>query len=245
MNDLPMYGDIVSGFYDLLYPPTEVPQVVEYVKERYPDGCKIVDFGVGTGRTAIPLALAGNEVLGIDISERMIEALRDKDPDRMVRTEVKSFIEATGDESYDLCMIMNNTFFMILDEGERRQTMHSAATYLKDGGYLIMDTYAAHHYLNSGNTVFTSTPLGKGDLVLLDQIEIDPIAQRLVALRSVVGHGNVSTFIEVSRFSLPQDMDGLASQADFKLVARMKDWEGAKVDIAARSHISIYKKSTE
>ncbi|GAA2030909.1 class I SAM-dependent methyltransferase [Yaniella flava] len=245
MNEIPMYGDVVSSFYDLLYPPIDVPQVVEYVQQIHPNGCKIVDFGVGTGRTAIPLALVGNDVLGIDISQRMIDTLHDKDPESSVRTEVKSFVEATGDESFDLCMIMNNTFFMVMKEEERGQTLHSASSFLKSGGYLIIENYAAHHYLRADNTLFTTTPLGKGDLVLLDQIEVDPIEQRLVALRSIVGHGNVSTFVEVSRFSLPQDVDGLAAQAGFKLVARMKDWEGGEVDVTARSHISVYEKCTD
>jgi len=85
------YGDTVYGFYDLLYPPIGVSEVVDDITARYPEGARIVDFGVGTGRTAIPLALAGHDVLGIDISESMLEVLRDKDPSTLVRTECQEF----------------------------------------------------------------------------------------------------------------------------------------------------------
>ena len=241
----PLYGDVVSEFYDLLYPPTDVPHVVEYVQSRYPDGSRIVDFGVGTGRTAIPLALAGHHVLGIDISERMIEALRDKDPEHTVATEVSDFTCATGDGSYDVCMILNNTFFMILGNEQRVRTLEAARSFLKPGGRLLLETYAAHHYLRAESPVLNITPLGAGDLVLFDKIDVDPIKQQLLALRSIVGRGNVATFVEVSRIALPQELDLLAQTAGFDLAARTSNWTGANVDAAAVSHISEYLRGSD
>ncbi|MEW1976558.1 class I SAM-dependent methyltransferase [Microbacterium profundi] len=240
MNKAPLYGDVVSEFYDLLYPPTDVSHVVEYVRSRYPSGAKIVDFGVGTGRTAIPLAIAGNHVHGIDISERMIEALRDKDPERGVTTEVGDFTHAVGDGTYDMCMMMNNTFFMILGHEDRTQTLRAAYSFLKPGGRLVLETYAAHHYLRESSPITSITPLGAGDLLLLDKIDVDPIKQQLLALRSIVGRGNVATFVEISRFSLPQELDLLGRAAGFDITERSRNWQGDPVDAAALSHVSEY-----
>lgn len=44
-------------------------------------GCRVVDFGCGDGRVAIPLRQLGFEVTGADASPTMLAALAENDPD--------------------------------------------------------------------------------------------------------------------------------------------------------------------
>ncbi|WP_053706645.1 class I SAM-dependent methyltransferase [Streptomyces sp. WM6373] len=46
-----------------------------------PAGCKVVDFGCGDGRVAIPLAALGYEVTGADGSQAMLDRLTEAAPD--------------------------------------------------------------------------------------------------------------------------------------------------------------------
>jgi SAM-dependent methyltransferase len=46
-----------------------------------PAGCKVVDFGCGDGRVAIPLRVLGYDVTGADGSANMLAALTANDPD--------------------------------------------------------------------------------------------------------------------------------------------------------------------
>lgn len=46
-----------------------------------PDGAKVMDFGSGDGRVAIPMAALGYEVTAVDSSQRMLDRLTDRDPD--------------------------------------------------------------------------------------------------------------------------------------------------------------------
>jgi 2-polyprenyl-3-methyl-5-hydroxy-6-metoxy-1,4-benzoquinol methylase len=46
-----------------------------------PEGCKVVDFGCGDGRVAIPLAALGYEVTGADGSQAMLDRLAEAAPD--------------------------------------------------------------------------------------------------------------------------------------------------------------------
>jgi SAM-dependent methyltransferase len=46
-----------------------------------PAGCRVVDFGCGDGRVAIPLRQAGYDVTGADGSQTMLERLAERDPD--------------------------------------------------------------------------------------------------------------------------------------------------------------------
>lgn len=46
-----------------------------------PAGCRIIDFGCGDGRVAIPLRQAGYDVTGADGSQAMLDRLAERDPD--------------------------------------------------------------------------------------------------------------------------------------------------------------------
>jgi 2-polyprenyl-3-methyl-5-hydroxy-6-metoxy-1,4-benzoquinol methylase len=46
-----------------------------------PGGCKVVDFGCGDGRVAIPLRALGYDVTAVDASPTMLDRLHQHDPD--------------------------------------------------------------------------------------------------------------------------------------------------------------------
>jgi 2-polyprenyl-3-methyl-5-hydroxy-6-metoxy-1,4-benzoquinol methylase len=72
---LPEY-DPLADLYDLEYPHDyDVPSWLALAKR---EGGLIVEWGAGTGRIAIPLAGAGFDVTGVELSERMIEEGRKK-----------------------------------------------------------------------------------------------------------------------------------------------------------------------
>jgi ubiquinone/menaquinone biosynthesis C-methylase UbiE len=60
-----------------------------------PAGKKILDIGAGTGRTAIPLALAGADVLAADASEAMLEVAK------------KNAAKLKAELSFSACDVMN------------------------------------------------------------------------------------------------------------------------------------------
>ncbi|MFC8273760.1 class I SAM-dependent methyltransferase [Streptomyces sp. NPDC057271] len=53
----------------------------ELLADVLPKGCKVVDFGCGDGRVAVPLRQLGYDVTGADGSEAMLEGLGERDPD--------------------------------------------------------------------------------------------------------------------------------------------------------------------
>ncbi len=63
--------------YDLFHPLDAGDSDVEfYLDLARQEGGPVLELGVGTGRTLLPLARAGFEVHGLDTSNRMLEALR-------------------------------------------------------------------------------------------------------------------------------------------------------------------------
>lgn len=80
------------------------PVVVELAAPR--KGSRILDTATGTGRQALAFARLGYEVLGIDLSERMVEVARGNNLYSNARFETK---DATAipfsDGSFDICCI--------------------------------------------------------------------------------------------------------------------------------------------
>lgn len=75
------YYDIVSGFYDQKHNISTNDyeifknDIIDLVGSEI-TGQKILDCGCGTGRGAFKFALMGNEVMGIDISDSIIEVCK-------------------------------------------------------------------------------------------------------------------------------------------------------------------------
>lgn len=67
----------VAAQYDALrgHPPEVAVEIGQAMAAQLGAGARILELGVGTGRIAIPLAKAGCEVIGVDLSAHMLAAL--------------------------------------------------------------------------------------------------------------------------------------------------------------------------
>lgn len=103
-----------------------------------PDGAKVLDFGCGDGRVAIPMAGLGYEVTAVDASPRMLDRLTDRAPDlTTVQADADGITTHLGrrrmDAIYALAVLIHHSYTDCLHIiGKLR-----AATKL--GGILILD----------------------------------------------------------------------------------------------------------
>ncbi len=81
------FGGSVAERYDetsaAMFAPEVVDPVVDVLAELAGSG-RALEFGIGTGRIALPLARRGVPVAGIELSSDMVEQLRAKDGGRGV-----------------------------------------------------------------------------------------------------------------------------------------------------------------
>jgi len=54
--------------------------MAERLARLLPAGAHVLEVGIGSGRVAVPLAAQGVPVTGVDISPRMLERLRRRNP---------------------------------------------------------------------------------------------------------------------------------------------------------------------
>lgn len=103
-----------------------------------PDGAKVLDFGCGDGRVAIPMAGLGFEVTAVDASQNMLDRLADRDPDiTTVQADADGIANHLGrrrmDAVYTLAVLIHHSYEDCLHIiGKLR-----AATKL--GGILVLD----------------------------------------------------------------------------------------------------------
>lgn len=102
---------------------------------------KIVDIGCGTGRPVVEgLANAGHDVLGIDISQAMVNAGRSNVPNATFeKIDMREFLEREAPGSFDAA----TTYFAGLaglKQDEYRATVREIARLLKPGGFFVFAT---------------------------------------------------------------------------------------------------------
>jgi 2-polyprenyl-3-methyl-5-hydroxy-6-metoxy-1,4-benzoquinol methylase len=103
-----------------------------------PGGAKVLDFGCGDGRVAIPLAALGYEVTAVDASQRMLDRLTERAPDvATVQAAAGGIAGHLGrrrmDAVYCLAVLIHHSYADCLDIIGRLR----AATKL--GGILVLD----------------------------------------------------------------------------------------------------------
>ncbi|MFE6736700.1 class I SAM-dependent methyltransferase [Microbacterium sp. NPDC057650] len=122
--------------------PTELESSL--LERLRPRGWDILDLGCGAGRLAVPLALQGNRVTGIDVSRPLIDAARQFARDRDAGTVEFDVVAGAGIEfpptSFDLVLSVKH-FCYIPGRERRRGLLNDVATVLRPGGRLVVTSH--------------------------------------------------------------------------------------------------------
>lgn len=126
------YGDFVDDL-DLYLPFAERT------------GGPILEAMCGSGRVLLPLAEAGYEVVGLDISEAMVRLSQAK----LLTAGVTGHARvATGDicniqlpERFALAIVAMNSFMHLSDGEQQRDALRNLHQHLRPGGLLLLDLF--------------------------------------------------------------------------------------------------------
>jgi SAM-dependent methyltransferase len=134
---LPEY-DPLADLYDLEYSHDyDVPFWLS-LAER--EGGPVVEWGAGTGRLAIPLAGAGFEVTGVELSDKMVEEGRRKGGTvEWVRGDMRT---ARLGRRYGVAVCAFNSFLCLPSVDDALAFLRNAREHLEPGGLLGIEVSA-------------------------------------------------------------------------------------------------------
>ncbi len=134
--------DRIARLYDP-WSQSVVEDVEFYVAEAVRSGGPVLELGVGTGRIAIPTALAGLKVVGVDSSEGMLEVAREAAALAGVELDLRygDLRQPPVDELFPLVTIPFRSLLHMQTDADRRAALRAVHTRLVEGGRFMFDVF--------------------------------------------------------------------------------------------------------
>lgn len=112
-----------------------------------PPGARVLDLGVGAGRTTPWLAGRASRYVGVDLSEPMVRRCREKFPAlEFLQADATELGEFPG-ASFDVVVFSFNGIDCIPSVAGRARCYDACARVLRDGGSLLFSTHNARYLL--------------------------------------------------------------------------------------------------
>lgn len=203
------------------------------------DGGPVLEFAVGTGRVALPLAGRGLPVSGLDISEPMLARLRAKPGAAAVSLTTGDFTCTRVGGDFSIVYLVFNTIMNVASQDAQVATFRNAAAHLVPGGCFVVEVgVPALQRLPPGETVraFALTP----GYVGFD--EYDVVSQTLWSHHYRVGDGRARVSSAPYRYVWPAELDLMAQLAGLQLQHRWADWTRSPFTSESTEHVSVWRK---
>ncbi|MEV5885812.1 class I SAM-dependent methyltransferase [Streptomyces sp. NPDC052020] len=198
-----------------------------------------LEFAVGTGRVAVPLAGRGIPVTGIELSPAMVEQLRTKADEATIPVVMGDMATTVAPGKYSLVYLVYNTISNLLTQAEQVDCFRNAARHLTPGGRFVVELWVPElRTLPPGRTatVWRSDP----GYIGLDTYDV--LRQHVVSHHfHFDGTGQARLFRSPHRYIWPAELDLMARLAGFERESRHADWAGAPFTAESRSHVSVYR----
>jgi SAM-dependent methyltransferase len=206
-------------------------------------GGAVVEFAIGTGRIAVPLAARGVPVTGIELSAPMVRQLRTKVDERAIPVVLGDMASTRVPGEFSLVYLVFNTISNLMTQNEQVECFRNAARHLRPGGRFVIELWVpALRTLPPGQagSVFATGP-GYVGLDIFDVV----VAQHVVSHHFEFGDDRQARlFRSPHRYIWPGELDLMGRLAGFDLESRHGGWSGEPFVAESSSHLSVYRLGT-
>ncbi|MCW5843238.1 MAG: class I SAM-dependent methyltransferase [Caldilinea sp.] len=230
-------ADVAARYDDALRGDEEA--AAQFLRELAA-GRRALEFAIGTGRIALPLAAHGVTVDGIELSPHMIERLRAKPGGDRIEVVQGDMSVATTGRRYGLVYLVFNTIFNLLTADDQIRCFANAARHLDGDGCFVVETALPHAWIPSGQPDYVHAEQIGLDAVVLDVARYDPVTQLLEENHVRISTSGITMNPIVCRLITPGEMDLMARLAGLRLVERFANWQRTPFDAQSTAHVSLY-----
>src|SRR4029450_12618151 len=236
------FGERIAERYDETAADMSQAAVVEPVVDLLADLAfdgTALELGIGTGRIALPLALRGIRVHGIDLSEAMVARLRAKPGAEDIEGKIGDFGTRRVEGTFTVAYLVFKTIHNLTTQDEQIACFENVAAHLQPGGCFVVDGGVPQlQRLPPGETVrafdISATHLGFD--------EFDVASQGLISHHSSVVDGELELHSVPFRYVWPAELDLMARLAGMRLRERWSDWKREPFTSESRQHVSVWEK---
>lgn len=199
-----------------------------------------LEFAIGTGRIALPLAARGVPVDGIELSPHMVERLRDKPGGQQINVTMGDMSRVTTGRRYGLVYLVFNTIFNLLTAEDQIRCFQNAARHLDPDGRFVVETALPHAWIAPDQTDYVHAEHVAPDRVRFDVARYDPVTQLLEENHISITPDGVKMAPIVCRLITPGEMDLMGRMAGMHLIQRFANWQRSTFDADSKAHVSVY-----
>ncbi|MEU4643793.1 class I SAM-dependent methyltransferase [Micromonospora sp. NPDC023814] len=238
--DASEYGRHVAEVYDETYAHLAPDAAVERLA-ALADGGPVCEFGVGTGRLALPLVARGLTVAGIEGSPEMVAGLRAKPGGDAVEMAVGDFAQTRVPGEFALVVLAFNTIFALPDQAAQVACFRNAAAHLRPGGRFVVEAWVPDPGAFRAGGALRPVRVAE-DAVLLEAALLHPAEQRMITTKVRFSNAGVRLLPANHRYAWPAELDLMAELAGMRREHRWQDWTGRPFTDDSRDHVSVYRR---
>ena len=238
------WGPDIAEVYDETYAEGFDRAVLDPVVDCLADlarGGLAVEFAVGTGRVALPLAERGLPVRGIELSPHMAERLRAKPGAEAVPVTVGDMTTTRVAGSFSLVYLLANTIMNVTTQEEQLAVFANAAEHLQPGGCFVVEVMVPQvQRVPPGDTtrVFRLDP----DHVGIETFD-DLVGQIAWSHHWIHVRGRLVRHSAPYRYVWPSELMLMGVVAGFRLKDRWANWQREPFTSDSTSQIAVFEKS--
>ncbi|WP_315898471.1 class I SAM-dependent methyltransferase [Vannielia litorea] len=202
---------------------------------------RVLEFAIGTGRVALPLAARGHEVSGIEGSPAMVEKLRAKPGGAEIEVVVGDMAEAQVPGHFSHAFLVFNTLFNLTTQEAQVRLFANAARHLEPGGSFLIEAFMPDLAGFTGGQRVSTKALGMESAVI-EAAKWNALEQRLDMQRIHFSAEGTRLVPLVMRVAAPPEIDLMARLAGLELEHRWGGWRREPFTEASQMHVSLYRK---
>ena len=234
-----------ADYYDLIH--TGLPGEAEfYVGQAVRIGGSTLELGCGTGRIAIPMAMSGVDVVGLDNSRAMLACCLEKleaigempGSLRLIQGDMAAF---ELDARFDFIAMPYRTFMHLLTPVDQKRALTAVRRHLADDGVFIVNLWAAtpsaiapyigleeHEYRYAGKHAIPGTETALLDHCAASYDEFRQVFTEDHFLQELDADAEVVDSVELSltrAWTTPREMQHLVELCGFAVEAVFGDFD--------------------
>jgi 16S rRNA A1518/A1519 N6-dimethyltransferase RsmA/KsgA/DIM1 with predicted DNA glycosylase/AP lyase activity len=131
------FDERIAARYDedaaSLFDPAVINSTADFLADLAGEG-RALEFGIGTGRIALPLSERGVDVFGIELSRAMVAKLREKPGAERIDVAIGDFTTTAVKDAFSLVYVVFNSLVNLTTLVAQMACFLSAAVNVDPGG---------------------------------------------------------------------------------------------------------------